>query len=448
MFLLYNSLTQKKEPISQSPLKLYVCGLTVYDKAHIGHLRTMLTFDLLIRYLRSQNKEVIYVRNITDVDDKIIARMQKENRTWEVLTQSVIDDIKVQEHALSLIQPNSEPKASEYIPQMIDMIQILIDQDYAYVAKNNDVYFSISSYRDYGKLSKQRVDELLKTSRVDGEVKKAQGDFILWKQSKPNEPFWDSPWGKGRPGWHIECSAISTSSLGDTFDIHGGGVDLKFPHHENEIAQSVCATKAPFAKLWMHVGHLLVNQEKMSKSLNNFITVEDFLNDYDPELIRLFLLKTHYRQPYNFTVSAVEEMQKVLLGFYLSIWNRAAVAFDESNSYWLKFIQALEDDLNVAKALAVMHEVSLNISNDSSLASILVKMGSIFGILQIDPSVFLQGRYNKNEIELQIKNRKAAREERNFTLADKIRDGLTKKSIMIEDGLSTRWYDEKAGILL
>lgn len=446
MVSLYNSLTQKKVSIDQSAIKLYVCGLTVYDKAHIGHLRTMLVFDLLIRYLLLQGKQVTYVRNITDVDDKIIQRMHEEGREWEELTTSVIADIKKQEEALDLMMPAMEPKASEYIQEMIDMITVLLDKDHAYIADNGDVYFSVASYPEYGSLSKQKLNALLKEGRVESDVKKGNGDFILWKQSKEGEPFWSSPWGNGRPGWHIECSAISTSCLGNTFDIHGGGVDLKFPHHENEIAQSICATKGQFAKLWMHVGHLLVDNEKMSKSLHNFITVETFLNQYHPELIRLFLLKTHYRQPYNYTESAVVEMQKVLLNFYLSIWNQPGGMVSKDHELWIQFQKALDDDLNVAKALSIMHEVSTKIVKEPELAGLLVEMGSVFGILQSNPTEFLQP-VDQKEIESLISERNEARVNKDYALSDKIRDDLLERGIVLEDGKTTRWYYQDAGVI-
>lgn len=442
---LYNSLTQQKEAVDKH-LKIYVCGLTVYDRMHIGHLRTMLAFDLLIRFLRTQQYEINYVRNITDVDDKIINRMQAENTDWKTLTENVITEIKKEEKILGLIEPDAEPKASDYIAEMIEMITILLEKGYAYVAKNNDVYFSVSAYKEYGKLSKQRLSELLKANRVDDVAKKASADFILWKQAKENEPAWPSPWGEGRPGWHIECSAISRKLLG-TIDIHGGGVDLKFPHHENEIAQSECASDEVFVKSWVHVGALLVNNEKMSKSLNNFITVSQFLKQYHPELIRLFLLKSHYRQPYNYTEEGVSEMQTVLVNFYLSLFGKHLTEFDENNDYWQRFCQSLYDDLNVSKALLVMHEVSIQIANDESLAIVLVKMGEIFGILQSSPIDFLQNVAHKDEIETMVAERSELRENKDFQAADEIRDKLLALDIMIEDRESSLWYYRKAGFL-
>lgn len=449
MVLLYNSLTQQKErlPKKDSPYSLYVCGLTVYDKAHIGHLRTLLVFDLLIRYLKTQGQAVTYIRNITDIDDKIIHRMHEDNIDWKTLTEGVISDIEEQEKAMGLMPPDRSPKASSHIESMIQMIEILLDKKHAYIADNQDVYFSVTSFQDYGKLSNRNLEEMLKGLRVDEKVKQHPGDFILWKQSKPGEPSWPSPWGEGRPGWHIECSAISTDCLGNTFDIHGGGVDLKFPHHENEIAQSVCATGESFAKHWMHVGHLLVDHEKMSKSLHNFITVEDFLTQYHPELIRLFLLKTHYRQPYNYTLEAVSEMQTVLLQFYLSLWDQPQGDLDPEESHWKDFEAALEDDLNTAKALAVMHEVSIKIAKNPKLAPQLKAMGSVLGILQQDPQTFLQPFEDKDTIENQIKARQAAREKKDFSQADSIRDALSQKGIVLEDGQNTRWYHQKAGII-
>lgn len=442
MLSLYNSLTNKKAVFGENEaIKLYVCGLTVYDKAHIGHLRTMLVFDLLVRYLETLGKNVTYVRNITDVDDKIIHRSNREHTDWKTLTESVISEIKTQENALGMREPNVEPKASEHIAEMIVLIEKLIEDGFAYVADNKDVYFSVEKYKDYGQLSGQTVTELIKARRVDDSEKAASCDFVLWKQSKEGEPAWPSPWGEGRPGWHIECSAIAIKHLGEVFDLHGGGVDLKFPHHENEIAQSVCATKAAFAKHWMHVGHLLVDNEKMSKSLDNFITVETFLEQYHPELIRLFLLKTHYRQPYNYTEDAVAEMQRVLLNFYLAA--EAGGEGDESDPQWLAFCQALSDDLNVPKALAVMHTVSLE-----GKGSLLVKMGNVFGILKENPKTFLHSGVDTEKINMIIKERQLAREGKDYQRADEIRDALFDMGVVLEDGKTgTRWYVKYAGLL-
>lgn len=452
MFL-QNSLTGNKEPLQmmqEGRLSLYVCGLTVYDKAHIGHLRCMLVFDLLVRFMQSRHIDVTYVRNITDVDDKIIHRAQEENISIEALTSRVISEIASQEEALGLVKPKYEPRASEYIQSMIDMIAKLEQEGYAYIAENKDVCFDVSKFKDYGMLSGQKLEALIDAHRISDKGKRSAQDFVLWKQCKPDEPSWPSPWGAGRPGWHIECSAMSTDILGDTFDLHGGGVDLKFPHHENEIAQSVCATGGKFANHWMHVGHLHVNGEKMSKSLGNFVTLEEALLKYHPEVLKLFLLKTHYRQPFNYNEQGVIEAQTVLLGFYLAIWQNERGVLQEDDPHWQAFCEALEDDLNVAKALAVMHKVASEISQgaqNKDLVACLINMGHVFGILKQEAGAFLQGHPDAESIDAMVQSRQEARVSRNFQEADAIRDKLADMSIIVEDSASgTRWYYGKSGL--
>lgn len=455
MMKLYNTLTGKKEvlnPIIPGKLGIYVCGLTVYDEAHIGHLRCMLVFDLLVRFLRHTGYAVNYVRNITDVDDKIIRRANEEGITPQALTTRVIAGIQEQEKALGLVTPDHEPKASEYMQEMIDMIQALERQGIAYVSKAGDVCFAVEKFPEYGALSGQSVQQLLSGHRVDAEEKNAAADFVLWKMAKPGEPSWPSPWGDGRPGWHIECSAMSTKILGDTFDLHGGGIDLKFPHHENEIAQSVCATKGTFARHWMHVGHLHVDSEKMSKSLGNFVTIQQALNQYHPDVLKLFLLKTHYSQPFNYLESGMLEAQKVLLSFYLALAKSKDTSdFAEDAADWVMFTEALKDDLAVSKALALMHAVSGRLVEGSAQPgdrSLLIAMGGVFGILMQEPMTYLQGSANVSEVNDLLAQRTAARKQKDYAAADSIRDTLAERGIDIEDRVDgVFWYDAMAGIL-
>ncbi|MEC7030972.1 MAG: cysteine--tRNA ligase [Pseudomonadota bacterium] len=455
---LYNSLTAKKEvfePLVEGKVSLYVCGLTVYDSAHIGHLRTMLVFDLLVRFFRSQHIEVTYVRNITDVDDKIINRANQMGISTTQLTEAVIAEIAAEERTLGLIKPDAEPKASEYIDKMIQLIQVLEEKGYAYVAESGDVCFSVTKYSDYGELSGQKVHELIKGRRVSDTGKAESSDFVLWKLSKPSEPSWESPWGEGRPGWHIECSAMAGDLLGDTFDLHGGGVDLKFPHHENERAQSCCATGGEFAKHWMHVGHLHVNHEKMSKSLGNFITIKDALKCYHPEVLKLFLLKTHYAQPFNYSESGLKEAQTVLLGFYLALANQSLGELDEEHDLWKQFQSGLSDDLNVSKSLAVMHQVVNMLiqqqADTQMLSSLLVNMGRVFGILSDTPLEFLQCHTERsNDVERisqLVDKRLIARNNKDYETADAIRLNLADEGVVIEDRAGGAfWYFADAGI--
>lgn len=444
--LLYNSLSNKKEPVAvDGTLSLYACGLTVYDSAHIGHLRCMLVFDMFVRFMKSRGVDVTYVRNITDVDDKIIKRANDEGITTESLTQRIIQEIADQERSLGLIKPTHEPKASEYITQMIEMIATLEEKGFAYVADSGDVCFRVSEYKAYGQLSNQKIDTLLKGHRVEGSGKQASEDFVLWKKSKPGEPFWSSPWGEGRPGWHIECSAMACDLLGDTFDIHGGGVDLKFPHHENEIAQARAANGGEFAKHWMHVGHLHVNNEKMSKSLGNFVTIDDAIKQYHAEVLKLFLLKTHYRQPFNYHEEGMEEARSVLLGFYLALQSQKEAELDPNDPDWQAFVDALEDDLNVAKALSVMHSVAGKLQ-DGKQTSSLYHMGKVFGLFQESPEEFLVAHPEKETIDTLIEKRQTLRQNRDFSGADAVRDQLASMGIVLKDGVDgTSWYNGQAG---
>ena len=439
----------KKDQVS---LKMYVCGLTVYDEAHIGHLRCMLVFDLLVRFLRSLHLEVMFVRNITDVDDKIIKRANEEGIEWRDLVDSVIHQISKQEAELGLVKPDAEPRASDYMPQMIELIKKLEDKGYAYVSQDGDVCFAVNQYEDYGCLSGQKLDALIAGQRIEVRGKRSAADFVLWKQGKPGEPFWDSPWGKGRPGWHIECSAMSLDLLGTEFDLHGGGSDLKFPHHENEIAQSVCATGGDFARHWMHVGPLRVNNEKMSKSLGNFITVRSALESYHPELLKLYLLKTHYRQPLNYSKEGIEQCQQVLIGMYLAVWDIPTCDADEQSDWWQSFSEALSDDLNTAQALTVMHDLTGKMmvakeAEKAQLCALLIKMGGVLGVLQESPKKFLQGDKDASLINSIIERRNIARQQRDFAVADELRDSLDQEGVSVLDaGAESKWYNRYSGI--
>ncbi len=444
---LYDSLRQVKVPLDLNVdiFKLYVCGLTVYDEAHIGHLRTMLVFDLLVRVLRAEGVTVKYVRNITDVDDKIIHRANQEKVDWKVLTQQVIQGIQVQERRLSLIAPDIEPKASDYIAEMIDMIQTLQDKGYAYVSDSGDVCFKVSAYPNYGQLSRQNLGDLKAAARVEQGMKDSANDFVLWKMSKPNEPAWGSPWGDGRPGWHIECSAMSTQLLGDTFDLHGGGLDLKFPHHENEIAQACCATDAGFAKQWMHVTPLLVNGEKMSKSLGNFVTINDALANYHPEVLRWYLLKTHYRMPLNYEDQGLMQAQKNLLSVYQAL--RGEIGEVKQKQYLSEFESYLEDDLNVAGAIGVIHDCITHIKTKDDRAE-LKAMVNILGIGNEDPIQYLQAGIDVGQVEALIAQRKEARQAKEYEKADLYRDQIASLGVVVEDTPhGSIWYNPFAGII-
>src|SRR3990167_4256917 len=363
--LIYDSLTATKrefEPIIPGKVTIYVCGQTTYDYCHIGHARSMILFDMIVRYLRSQGYQVTYVRNITDVDDKIIKRATENHESCDVLTKRYIDIMHEDEKALGLFPVDHEPRATQFISQMISLIQTLVDEKTAYIAGNGDVCFSIRQCKDYGKLSKRDIEKLIAGARIDiGEGKKDPLDFVLWKLSKPNEPQWDSPWGKGRPGWHIECSAMVKALLGQPIDIHGGGMDLKFPHHENEIAQSECAYHETFANTWMHVGLLNINGEKMSKSLNNFFTIRDVLKEYPAEVIRYFMLSSHYRSPVDFSKENLHQCRQALMRLYTALRDLPEVVSD-AGEFSPLFHAAMQDDFNTSEALAVLFEMAKKIN--------------------------------------------------------------------------------------
>ncbi len=451
---IFNTLSGKKEvfkPLENNKIRMYVCGMTVYDDTHIGHARTFLSFDLIVRYLRSIDYEVQYIRNITDVDDKIIARAKELNITPSELTEECIDSMEKDFHSLGMIRPDAEPRATENIDSIISLITKLIDKGHAYVGES-DVYFSTESFNEYGKLSKRKLKDMLSGARIDIDLdKKNPADFVLWKKDTEGLK-WDSPWGPGRPGWHIECSAMSMDAFGETFDIHGGGSDLKFPHHENEIAQSECVTGKEFAKVWMHTGSLRIDDQKMSKSLKNFITIKEAINENAPEVLRFFLISSHYRSPLNYSDEALKEAKNSLDRLYNSLQDLSYETDKHLPSeYSEKFHEAMKDDFNSPSAISVLFEIvkQINIlkkedklTQASILASELVALSNILGILLDNPEDYFTTGINlsNQDIEEAIEIRNKARKDKDFELSDKIRDDLLKKGIILEDkGTKTIW---------
>ncbi len=444
---IFNTLSGKKEafkPIHENSVRMYICGMTVYDDTHIGHARTFLSFDLIVRYLRNIGFKVTYVRNITDVDDKIISRAKELNLDPTDLVQKYINSMQEDFESLGMINPDLEPRATENINSIISLIETLIDKGHAYEG-DSDVYFSVESFKSYGKLSGRNLEDMLAGARVDIDVdKKNPSDFVLWKKDTEGIK-WDSPWGLGRPGWHIECSAMSIDALGETFDIHGGGSDLKFPHHENEIAQSECVTGKDFAKIWMHTGSLRIDKEKMSKSLGNFVTVKESLENHSPEVLRLFLISSHYRSPLNYSDESIEEAKSSLDRLYNSIEDLEYLSKESVKSeYSDKFHNAMQDDFNTPSAISVLFEIarqvnSLKKDNEieeaTKLASELYDLSSILGLLQQDPNDYFRDGINISESQIQslIDKRNKARAEKDFTLSDKIRDDLLEMGIALED---------------
>ena len=452
MLKIYNSLSRGKEefkPITPDKVRMYVCGMTVYDYCHLGHARVMVVFDMVARYLRASGFEVTYIRNITDIDDKIIHRANENGEDIADLTARFITAMHEDAAALGIEEPTQEPRATEHIDQIVQMISTLIEKEHAYVAANNDVFYDISTFTDYGKLSGKHLDELRAGERVEiQEAKDDPLDFVLWKAAKSDEPSWDSPWGPGRPGWHIECSAMSTHCLGNHFDIHGGGQDLQFPHHENEIAQSVGATGEPFVNLWMHNGFVRVDEEKMSKSLDNFFTVREILQQYRPEEIRFFILSSHYRSPLNYSLENLDEARAALNGLYTALRDCPASIEQRDENIIQSFNTVMDDDFNSPKAIAVLHELAheLNRMQDKSseqahlLAGTIKYLGGVLGILQETPQVHLQSKtgYAKTcmsdeEIQLHIEQRNQARDDKDFAEADRIRDLLIENGVNLED---------------
>jgi len=444
---IFNTLSGKKEefkPIESNMIRMYICGMTVYDDTHIGHARTFLSFDLIVRYLRSIDYEVLYVRNITDVDDKIISRANELNLSPSELTQKYIDSMHEDFESLGMIKPDLEPRATENISSIISLIETLIKKGHAYESES-DVYFSVESFDSYGKLSGRNLEDMLSGARVDINLdKKNPSDFVLWKKDTEGLK-WDSPWGPGRPGWHIECSAMSMDALGETFDIHGGGSDLKFPHHENEIAQSECATGRAFAKLWMHTGSLRIDKEKMSKSLGNFITIKEALGSNSPEVLRYFLISSHYRSPLNYSDKSIDEARNSLDRLYNSIkdLNYNKIDFTKGE-YTERFHNAMQDDFNTPSAISILFEMAKEINffkkekkseDANALASELYNLSKILGILEESPEKYFQTGISFSDEEIQdlISKRNEARSNKDFKLSDKIRDHLLDKGITLED---------------
>jgi len=450
MIHIYNSLTRKKEPftpITPGKVRLYVCGMTVYDYCHLGHARVMVVFDMAVRYLRARGYEVNYIRNITDIDDKIIRRAAENKEDINALTGRFIQAMNEDAAALGVIPPDSEPRATVHMPQILGMIGKLVERGFAYQAKNRDVYFHVRKFAPYGALSGKTLDELKIGARVEvGEDKDDPLDFVLWKAAKPGEPQWDSPWGAGRPGWHIECSAMSTTCLGNHFDIHGGGMDLKFPHHENEIAQSEASTGEKFANSWMHVGFVRLNEEKMSKSLGNFFTVREVLKKFDPEVVRYFILGSHYRSPLDYSDETLQGAKGALTRLYLALKDLPAAAeAPGAAAYEERFYAAMDDDFNTPGAVAVLFELARDINKlredgpaaAAPLGAVLRRLGGILGLLQREPQAFLQGGaangLTDQEIEALIARRTEARKRKNWAESDRIRDELKAQGVILED---------------
>lgn len=457
MLKIYNTLTRKKEvfqPRVPGKVGMYVCGMTVYDYCHIGHARVMVVFDTVARYLRYKNYDLTYVRNITDIDDKIIQRARENGEEFGVLTERFISAMHEDERALSVLPPDIEPKATQSIAEIITMIERLLAKGFAYVGSNGDVFYSVGKFENYGQLSGKNPDDLQAGERVDvDQAKENPLDFVLWKMAKANEPSWESPWGAGRPGWHIECSAMSTCCLGNHFDIHGGGMDLQFPHHENEIAQSEGATGEPFVNLWMHNGFVRVNEEKMSKSLGNFFTVREVLKQYKPEVIRFFILSSHYRSPLNYSDEQLNDAGAALTRLYTALRGIDVALAGVETEFVSRFEQAMNDDFNTPVALSVLFDLArelniakkeLNPEKIEELASTLRFLGGLLGILQNNADGFLQGDAQDGDIEQQIQARIDAKKAKNWALADKIRSDLKAQGVILEDSPdgTTSWRRE------
>lgn len=458
MLKIYNTISQTKQefiPIVLNHINIYICGITVYDYCHIGHARTCIVFDSIIRYLISIGYKVNFVRNITDVDDKILNKARQNNQPFNIVAEYYTQAMHKDFEALNLLTPNIEPKATEFILDIIILIKTLLINNYAYIGTNGDVFYSVTKFNSYGKLSKRNLEKMQEGSRVFEHVQQAKQelhDFVLWKLADPTEPGWDSPWGHGRPGWHIECSAMSLKLLGQHIDIHGGGLDLIFPHHENEIAQSEAVTGNKFVNYWMHVGFLQINQEKMSKSLGNFILIKDVLKTTHPEVLRYWILSAHYRSQIEFSDDRLVSAKYALDRLYLAIRDLPLKNYDFNNinhpeSYTKKFKLAMNDDFNTSEAIAVLFEVAkeINIVKQNSieeaifLANILKTLAQSIGLLFCDAEAFLHGLVNldnhisEQEIQTLIVKRNNARQAKNWQAADLIRDQLAKQGISLED---------------
>jgi cysteinyl-tRNA synthetase len=458
MLKIYNDLTNRKEefkPLQEGKVKMYVCGMTVYDLCHLGHARVMVVFDVVYRYLKARGYEVTYIRNITDIDDKIINRANENGEPFGDLTGRFIQAMHEDSEALGILPPDDEPRATAHMDEILAMIQALIERGHAYAADNGDVYYSVSSFDGYGKLSGKSLEDLQVGARVEvGEVKRDPLDFVLWKAAKPGEPCWSSPWGDGRPGWHIECSAMSTCCLGDTFDIHGGGADLTFPHHENEIAQSEGATGKPFVNYWMHNGFVRINDEKMSKSLGNFFTVREILNRYQAEEVRYFILTSQYRSPLNYDDEHLDNARHALTRFYTALRGLPQARAAGGEGFREDFFAAMDDDFNTPEALAALFELTREINRvrgegegqAAELAALLRELGGILGILQDDPEAYLRGGAGGDDglsdqaIDEMIRQRQEAKAAKEWAEADRIRDELKARGVVLEDSpQGTTW---------
>ncbi|OBS10303.1 cysteine--tRNA ligase [Acidihalobacter prosperus] len=462
MLKIYNTLTRSKDdfvPIEEGRVRMYVCGMTVYDYCHVGHGRMLVVFDTVVRYLRRLGYDVTYVRNITDIDDKIIRRAHENGESIGALTERFIQAMHEDLGALGVQPPDLEPRATDSIDEIIALIETLIEKGYAYRADNGDVYYDVSRFEHYGQLSGKDPQDLRAGARVDVvEAKDDPLDFVLWKAAKPGEPAWASPWGEGRPGWHIECSAMSIRALGPHFDIHGGGLDLQFPHHENEIAQSEAATCQHFVNYWMHNGFVRINEEKMSKSLGNFFTLREVLARYRPEAVRYFLLSSHYRSPLNYTDEQLDAADAALTRLYTALRGIAPVNTDvlagKGDDYEQRFLAAMDDDFNTPVAIAVLFDLAhaVNKARDAdpahaaALCGLLKRLGGVLGLLQGAPDAYLQGGgasaqgLSDDAIEALIEARRAARASRDFARADAIREELAEAGVVLEDGAAgTSW---------
>jgi len=461
MLKIYNSLTRKKEsfkPIAPPHVRMYVCGLTVYDNIHLGHARMLVVFDMVAHWLRASGYQLTYVRNITDIDDKIIKRAAENNESIEALTRRFIAANHEDEVALGVLPPNLEPRATQSIEAIVQMISKLIKQGFAYQGTNGDVYYAVNKFKKYGQLSGKRLEDLRVGERVEvDEAKRDPLDFVLWKSAKPGEPSWPSPLGAGRPGWHIECSAMSTAALGNHFDIHGGGMDLQFPHHENEIAQSEAATGEHFANVWMHNGFVNVDDEKMSKSLGNFFTVREILKKYRPEVVRYFILNSHYHSPLNYSDQSLDVAASGLGRLYTALRGIAPGKAPEDSAYRKRFAEAMDDDFNTPVAISVLFDLARELNRQRDVladetaesVALLVELGGLLGILKSDPDLYLQSgapdssALSAEKIEALIAARNAARKNRDWKDADRIRAELTAAGVVLEDSDGkTTWRRE------
>ncbi|MCA1178927.1 MULTISPECIES: cysteine--tRNA ligase [unclassified Pantoea] len=452
MLKIYNTLSRQKEefkPIHAGQIGMYVCGITVYDLCHIGHGRTFVAFDVVSRYLRYVGYQLKYVRNITDIEDKIINRANENGESIETLTNRMIAEMHKDFDALGILPPDLEPRATRHIPEIIELVERLIERKHAYVADNGDVMFDVLSDKGYGVLSRQDLTQLQAGARVEiTEIKRNPMDFVLWKMSKPNEPAWNSPWGNGRPGWHIECSAMNCKQLGNHFDIHGGGSDLMFPHHENEVAQSTCAHDGEYVNYWMHSGMVMIDREKMSKSLGNFFTVRDVLKHYDAETVRYFLMSGHYRSQLNYGEDNLNQARAALERLYTALRHTDASATPAGGEeFEARFRTAMDDDFNTPEAYSAFFDMAREVNRlktedkaaADALAAKLRQLANVLGILQQDPEQFLQSSAQVNddevaEIEHWVKARSDARAAKDWAQADIARDKLNELGVIVEDG--------------